>query len=245
MAVSIAKMSAGDGFEYFMRSVAAGDGDRSMGTPLTRYYTETGTPPGRWMGSGVASLGSDELGRLVVGDLETEEQMARLAGKGLDPITGLQLGRAYPVYGPGKDGKPRKAVAGYDFGFALPKSASILWGVSDAGIQDQIVAIHHAAVVEVFALMERELAATRTGASVAGNAVTEAGEGGAVAQVGVTGLIAMAFDHWTHGPTTRTCTPTSWSPTRSRPSWTDTGDPSTPEGFTPRWWRCPSCTKRS
>jgi conjugative relaxase-like TrwC/TraI family protein len=196
MAVSIAKMSAGDGFEYFMRSIAAGDGDRSMGTPLTRYYTETGTPPGRWAGSGVASLGSDELGRLVVGALVTEEQMARLAGKGMDPITGLQLGRAYPVYGPGKDGKPRKAVAGYDFGFALPKSASILWGVADAGIQEQIVAIHHAAVVEVFALMERELAATRTGASVVGNAVTEAGEGGAVAQVGVTGLIAMAFDHW-------------------------------------------------
>ncbi|MFI9486958.1 MobF family relaxase [Promicromonospora sp. NPDC052451] len=196
MAVSIAKMSAGDGFEYFMRSVAAGDGDRSMGTPLTRYYTETGTPPGRWVGSGVASLGSDELGRLVVGAVVTEEQMARLAGKGMDPVTGVQLGRAYPVYGPGKDGKPRKAVAGYDLGFALPKSASILWGVADAGIQEQIVAIHHAAIVEVFALMERELAATRTGASVAGNATSEAGEGGAVAQVGVTGLIAMAFDHW-------------------------------------------------
>ncbi|WP_454860110.1 MobF family relaxase [Promicromonospora soli] len=196
MAVTIAKMSAGDGYSYFMKSVAAGDGDRSMGTPLTRYYTETGTPPGRWMGSGLASLGSDELGRLRVGDLVTEEQMARLAGQGLDPITGQQLGRAYPVYGPSKDGKPRKAVAGYDFTFALPKAASILWGVSDAGVQEQIAAIHKAAVDKVFAFMERELAATRTGASVAGNAVSEAGEGGAVAQVGVTGLIAMAFDHW-------------------------------------------------
>ncbi|WP_454850039.1 MobF family relaxase [Promicromonospora soli] len=196
MAVTIAKMSAGDGYSYFMKSVAAGDGDRSMGTPLTRYYTETGTPPGRWMGAGVASLGSDELGRLLVGDLVTEEQMARLAGKGLDPITGEQLGRAYPVYGKGNGGKPRKAVAGYDFTFALPKAASILWGVSDAGVQEQIVAVHKAAVVKVFAFMERELAATRTGASVAGNATSEAGEGGAVAQVGVTGLIAMFFDHW-------------------------------------------------
>jgi conjugative relaxase-like TrwC/TraI family protein len=196
MAVTIAKMSAGDGYSYFMKSVAAGDGDRTMGTPLTRYYTETGTPPGRWMGAGVASLGSDELGRLLVGDLVTEEQMARLAGKGLDPLTGLQLGRAYPVYGKGNGGKPRKAVAGYDFTFALPKSASILWGVSDAGIQEQIVAVHNAAVVRVFEFMERELAATRTGASVAGNATSEAGEGGEVAQVGVTGLIAMAFDHW-------------------------------------------------
>jgi conjugative relaxase-like TrwC/TraI family protein len=196
MAVTIAVMSGGDGYSYFMRSVAAGDGDRSMSTPLTRYYTETGTPPGRWMGSGAASLGSNELGRLLVGDMVTEEQMARLAGKALDPITGEQLGRAYPVYGPNAGGKSRRAVAGYDFSFALPKSASILWGVADAGVQEQIVAIHHAAVAEVFAFMERELAATRTGASVAGNATNAAGEGGAVAQVGVTGLIGMAFDHW-------------------------------------------------
>ena len=196
MTVTIAVMSAGDGYSYFMKSVAAGDGDRSMGTPLTRYYTETGTPPGRWMGAGVASLGSDELGRLLVGDLVTEEQMARLAGKGLDPIAGEQLGRAYPVYGKGNGGKPRRAVAGYDFTFSLPKSASVLWGVADAGVQEQIVSIHRAAVVKVFEFMERELAATRTGASVAGNATSEAGEGGAVAQVGVTGLIAMTFDHW-------------------------------------------------
>ncbi|WP_274998028.1 MobF family relaxase [Promicromonospora iranensis] len=196
MAVTIAVMSGGDGYSYFMRSVAAGDGDRSMSTPLTRYYAETGTPPGRWMGSGVASLGSNELGRLLVGDMVTEEQMARLAGKALDPITGERLGRAYPVYGPSAGGKSRRAVAGYDFSFALPKSASILWGVADAGVQEQIVAIHHAAVAEVFAFMERELAATRTGASVAGNATSAAGEGGAVAQVGVTGLIGMAFDHW-------------------------------------------------
>ena len=196
MTVTIAVMSAGDGYSYFMKSVAAGDGDRSMGTPLTRYYTETGTPPGRWMGAGVACLGSDELARLVVGDRVTEEQMARLAGKGLDPITGERLGRAYPVYGKGNGGKPRRAVAGYDFTFSLPKSASVLWGVADAGVQEQILAVHRAAVVTVFEFMERELAATRTGASVAGNAASEAGEGGAVAQVGVAGLIAMSFDHW-------------------------------------------------
>ncbi|GAB2489994.1 MobF family relaxase [Promicromonospora xylanilytica] len=196
MTVTIAVMSAGDGYSYFMKSVAAGDGDRSMSTPLTRYYTETGTPPGRWLGSGVACLGSENPARLLVGDLVTEEQMARLAGKGLDPVTGEQLGRAYPVYGKGSGGKPRRAVAGYDFTFSLPKSASVLWGVADAGVQEQILAVHRAAVVKVFEFMERELAATRTGATVAGNATSEAGEGGAVAQVGVNGLIAMTFDHW-------------------------------------------------
>lgn len=192
MTVSMKKMSAGDGYRYFMESVAAGDVDRSMATPLTRYYAETGTPPGRWLGSGVAALGSDKAGRLAVGDIVTEAQMARLAGKGIDPITGEKLGRGYPDYEPGSD---RKAVAGYDFTFSLPKSASVLWAVGDADLQEAIVDAHHAAVVDVFDVMERELAATRVGASVAGNAVRAAGEGGAVAQVPVTGLIAMAFDH--------------------------------------------------
>ncbi|GAB4087318.1 MobF family relaxase [Myceligenerans cantabricum] len=186
------KMSAGEGYRYFMETVATGDVGRSMSTPLTRYYAETGTPPGRWLGGGVAALGSDAAGRLAVGDIVTEAQMARLAGKGLDPVTGEKLGRAYPDYGPGSD---RKAVAGYDFTFSLPKSASILWAVADASLQEIIVDVHHAAIGDVFTVMECELAATRVGAAVAGSAVRAAGEGGAVAQVPVTGLIAMAFDH--------------------------------------------------
>lgn len=33
MTVSIKKMSAGDGYRYLLRTVAAGDGDRSLSTP--------------------------------------------------------------------------------------------------------------------------------------------------------------------------------------------------------------------
>ncbi|TFD49571.1 hypothetical protein E3T55_10820 [Cryobacterium frigoriphilum] len=83
--------------------------------------------------------------------------------------------------------KRRRAVAGYDFTFSIPKSASVLWGVADAGTQERIAAAHHAAVAEVVAYMEREVAATRTGTT---------GQGGAVAHVDVTGLIATAFDHF-------------------------------------------------
>ncbi|WP_218838129.1 hypothetical protein [Brachybacterium alimentarium] len=43
MTVSMRVMSAGDGYEYLLRTVAAGDGDRSLSTPLTRYYSEEGT----------------------------------------------------------------------------------------------------------------------------------------------------------------------------------------------------------
>jgi conjugative relaxase-like TrwC/TraI family protein len=208
-------MSAGDGYKYLLRTVAAGDGDRSLSTPLTRYYAAAGAPPGRWLGSGLAGIGG---GRLTEGDQVSEAQLQLLVGMGRDPITGDPLGRAYPAYksvaeriekrtaalepGLGPAGRAeavaaieaeeasrgtRRAVAGFDFTFSIPKSASVLWAVADAGTQALIADAHHAAVAEVVAFMEREVAATRSGAT---------GRDGAVAQVGVTGLIATAFDHY-------------------------------------------------
>jgi len=38
-------MTAGTGYRYLMQTVAIGDGDRAMSTPLTRYYAESGAPP--------------------------------------------------------------------------------------------------------------------------------------------------------------------------------------------------------
>lgn len=193
MTVSMRLMSAGDGYKYLLRTVAAGDGDRDLSTPLTRYYGADGTPPGRWMGDGVAALGG---GRLLVGEEVSEAQLQLLIGMGRDPITGEPLGRAYPQYKPRADriaervaalapdlsaaarGREvavieaeesargtRRAVAGYDYTFSIPKSASVLWGVADAGTQSLIVDAHHAAVAEVVAFMEREVAATRAGAT--------------------------------------------------------------------------------
>ncbi len=68
-------MSAGDGYEYLLRTVATGDGERTLSTPLTRYYAEEGTPPGRWIGSAVTVLGGRAL---AVGDEVTEEQLQLL-----------------------------------------------------------------------------------------------------------------------------------------------------------------------
>lgn len=207
-------MSAGDGYKYLLRTVAAGDGDRSLSTPLTRYYAEEGSPPGRWLGAGVAALG----GMVVEGDQVSEFQLQLLVGMGRNPVTGEPLGLAYPAYktvaeriseraaaldpmlGPVSRAEAvaqieaeeaargtRRAVAGYDFTFSIPKSASVLWAVADAGTQALIADAHHAAVAEVVAFMEREVAATRTGATA---------RNGAVAQVDVRGLIATAFDHY-------------------------------------------------
>lgn len=213
--VSMRVMSAGDGYKYLLRTVAAGDGNRSLSMPLTRYYNAQGTPPGRWMGTGLHGLGG---GLVVEGDVVTEEQLQLLVGLGRDPVTGEALGRAYPVYrtaadrasatqaegamdpGPSdgayaaappaeeeKGERRRRAVAGYDFTFSIPKSASVLWGIAEATTQARIAEAHHGAVAEVIAYIEREVAATRTGTTA---------QGGAVAQVDVTGLIATAFDHF-------------------------------------------------
>ena len=208
-------MSAGDGYKYLLRTVAAGDGDRSLSTPLTRYYAEQGSPPGRWVGQGLVGIGA---GQLSTGDQVTEAQLQLLVGMGRDPITGDPLGRAYQSFAPVSeriearvaelDGSlspavraahvaqieaeetkrgTRRAVAGFDYTFSVPKSASVLWAVADAGTQALIAQAHHAAIAEVVAFIEREVAATRVGAT---------GPDGAAAQVDVTGVIATAFDHY-------------------------------------------------
>ncbi|WP_188699716.1 MobF family relaxase [Microbacterium nanhaiense] len=215
MTVSMRVMSAGDGYKYLLRTVAAGDGKRSLSTPLTRYYSAEGTPPGVWLGAGVSSLGSGEI---AAGDEVSESQLQLLIGMGVDPVSGSPLGRAYPTYRSSQERtearvsqldaslgvleraqavaqieqeeatvKHRKAVAGYDFTFSIPKAASVLWAVADGGTQALIADAHHAAVAEMVAYMEREVAATRTGTTALD---------GAVAQADVAGLIATAYDHF-------------------------------------------------
>ncbi len=71
MTVSMRVMSAGDGYKYLLKTIAAADGDRSLSTPLTRYYAEAGTPPGRWLGAGVGALGHGE-GRGAAGPAEND-----------------------------------------------------------------------------------------------------------------------------------------------------------------------------
>src|SRR5699024_7154228 len=50
--VSISRLS----IAYYLSTVAKGDVPQATSKPLTAYYTETATPPGRWWGSGLAGL---------------------------------------------------------------------------------------------------------------------------------------------------------------------------------------------
>lgn len=104
--MTIRVMSSGKGYEYLLKSVVVGDGDREMSSPLTRYYTETGNPPGTWVGTGLISLDDGRTPALAEGDTVTEEHLARLLGDGIHPVTGEKLGKRFPSLQP-----PRERIA--------------------------------------------------------------------------------------------------------------------------------------
>lgn len=236
MTVTIRKMSAGNGYEYLLKSVRNADLDAPDLTsgagpalggpghsdpggawvdPVVAYYAEAGTPPGFWLGAAVRDLGDGEL---APGDAVTATHLQRLLGAGVDPVTTEPLGRRYPKYRPVGEriadraaqldsglslderqaavvlitaeevaAGDKTATAGFDLTFSVPKSVSVLWGLSDRTTQALILAAHHQAVAETIAFIEDHIASTRVG--------TDAGDG-SVAHVDVTGLVAMAYDHW-------------------------------------------------
>ncbi|MGH9018997.1 MAG: relaxase domain-containing protein, partial [Acidimicrobiales bacterium] len=89
--ISLRRMSLGSGYRYLMESVAVGDGARGQSSNLIRYYAESGTPQGVFLGAGLAAL---DGGRgVAVGSPVTEQQLFNLLGMCADPITGEPLGR--------------------------------------------------------------------------------------------------------------------------------------------------------
>lgn len=91
--MTLQKLSAGAGYEYLTRQVAALDSTEKGSIPLADYYAAKGEAPGRWIGSGLAGIDA-----LAMNDIVTAKQMKNLFGSGCDPITGRPLGAAYKVY---------------------------------------------------------------------------------------------------------------------------------------------------
>jgi DNA primase catalytic core len=79
--MSLHRITAGSGYDYLTRQVAAMDSTERGHTALASYYTEKGEIPGRWIGSGMAGIEG-----LDVGDLVTAEQMQSLFGSGHHPL---------------------------------------------------------------------------------------------------------------------------------------------------------------
>jgi hypothetical protein len=84
--MSIHKLSAGSGYDYLTRQVAALDARGHVG--LASYYTERGKRPGAWIGSGLAGIDG-----LDAGDAVTAEQMRALFGAGMHPLATQRLGQ--------------------------------------------------------------------------------------------------------------------------------------------------------
>ncbi len=213
--VSMRVMSAGAGYRYLLNSVAVGDAVRKSGRTLVDYYTVEGCPPGRWLGSGLPALGSGELraGDVVTEeqvarllgqgrDPLTGEPLGRAypqyrsrAERIADRVAELDDGldddartaAIERIEAEESRRRSRRAVAGFDLTFSVPKSVSVWWALADEATRAVIVEAHHAAIRDVIDVVEGEVAVTRMGAS---------GPEGAVAHVPVTGVVAAAFDHY-------------------------------------------------
>ncbi len=78
MTISLKKVTAGSGYDYLIRQVAAQDS--TVRTGLAAYYEEKGEAPGVWMGSGL-----DGMDGIAAGDPVTEAEMKALFGNGHHP----------------------------------------------------------------------------------------------------------------------------------------------------------------
>jgi conjugative relaxase-like TrwC/TraI family protein len=146
MVMTLHKLTAGDGYLYLVRQVAAVDSTQRGHSTLADYYSAKGEAPGRWLGRGLTALSKaapsdvsdearEELWTVHAGSDVGEEQMRALYGEGIHPNadrimgyvagrgmraqhTAAQLGRRFLVY----DGQPefarRLAVAYRDYNAA-------------------------------------------------------------------------------------------------------------------------------
>jgi hypothetical protein len=100
--MSIHKLTAGAGYDYLTRQVAASDASEKGHIGLAAYYTGRGEKPGLWIGSGMKGIDG-----LAAGDLVTAEQMRALFGRGLHPVgraaAAAGRSRPHPTRLPGRD----------------------------------------------------------------------------------------------------------------------------------------------
>ena len=79
--MSLHKLTAGSGYDYLTRQVAAMDATDKGHAGLASYYTEKGETPGVWVGSGMEGIDG-----LDAGDVVTADHMQNLFGAGHHPL---------------------------------------------------------------------------------------------------------------------------------------------------------------
>ena len=170
--MTIRRLSIGAGYKYLLKSIAVGDGPEGTDkSDLVRYYSETGTPPGVFLGAGLVGL--DNGRGVAVGQSVSAENLQRMLQDCADPITGEVLGKTPSA----------KGVGGFDLTFSPSKSVSVAWALADKDTREVIYRCHQEAIAEVLAYAEREVFRTRTGKQ------------GCVEE-DIVGVIAASFTHF-------------------------------------------------
>jgi conjugative relaxase-like TrwC/TraI family protein len=209
--MTIRRISLGAGYRYLMESVAVGDGATGKPSDLIAYYAASGTPPGIFMGAGLAGLG------LEPGETVTEEHLFRMLGLLADPVTGMPLGStptktaatlsqriAARVSAVPDDVSPKERadrvaaieaeekartqklgtpVAGFDLTFSPAKSISVAWALAEPQTKQIIFDCHREAIAIVLAFAEAEVFHSRSGA-------------GGMVEEDIEGIVAAAFTHF-------------------------------------------------
>ena len=174
--ISIRRVSLGGGYRYLIDSVAAGDGNPEPAKGLAHYYASTGTPPGIFLGAGLADLDGGK--GVEKGSQVSEEHLFNMLAKLSDPVSGEPLGGRLTV--PGNS----VPVAGFDLTFSPSKSVSTAWALADEDTKAVIAECHRRAIDYVLAYAEGQVFHSRSGA-------------GGIVEEDVNGVIATSFTHFT------------------------------------------------
>ena len=174
--ISIRRVSLGGGYRYLIDSVAAGDGNPEPSKGLAHYYASTGTPPGVFLGAGLADLDGGK--GVEKGSKVSEEHLFNMLVALSDPVSGEPLGGRLTV--PGNSAP----VAGFDLTFSPSKSVSTAWALADEDTKAVIADCHRQAIDYVLTYAEAHVFHSRSGA-------------GGIVEEDVTGVIATSFTHFT------------------------------------------------
>ncbi len=136
MTLSLHKLTAGTGYTYLTRQVAAHDRAGGPRTTLATYYSERGETPGRWVGSGMGGIDG-----LAVGDEVTAPQMRLLFGFGLHPLAEL---REESLQGPGLSERDYRAARRLGVPYKVYTSGATAFQVQVAQrIEDHAASLGH------------------------------------------------------------------------------------------------------
>ncbi len=151
-----------------------------MNGRILGYYSEHGEAPGRWIGNGAL----EDLGLTGLVSLDENRQVYERLMAGLHPVTGERLTQGQP-------GGER--VSGFDHLVTVPKSVSLLWGLTgDPAVREAIEAAHEESVTEALGWLESQISVARRGHASSGENDPYPDT---IHHVPTTGVIGVRFQH--------------------------------------------------